>query len=249
MGSVKISLITVTYNAASTIEHCISSVIAQTYPHIEHIVIDGQSTDATPAIINKYKIHIHQYLSEPDYGIYDAMNKGIQMATGDVIGILNADDYFADENVLQDVAGAFELSDADIIYGDIDYVNKSNQIIRKWRSGAYKNGHFNWGWMPPHPSFYARRELFSQAGLYQPQYGSATDYELMLRFIHAKKFKVYYLNKVLVKMRTGGVSNKSINNRIKAWGNDYRAMKKNGILFPHISLFLKPLRKIIQYIR
>lgn len=248
MGGTKISLITVTYNAADTIERCIRSVIEQDYPDLEYIIIDGQSTDDTPAIINKYKNHINITIAEPDNGIYEAMNKGIALAGGDIIGMLNADDFFADKEVLKTIAEAFASTGTDVLYGDIDYVDKQDKIIRKWRSGIYRQGYFNWGWMPPHPSFYARQELFIKYGAYNPAYGSATDYELMLRFIHANKATAYYLNKILVKMLVGGVSNKNITNRIKAWKNDFKAMKTNGILFPHISIILKPFRKITQFI-
>lgn len=245
----KISLITVTYNAAHTIERCIKSVVAQTYPNLEYIVIDGHSADHTAHIISKYKSSINKFISEPDNGIYDAMNKGIALATGDVIGMLNADDFFADEHVLADVAQAFEISTANIIYGDINFVNKQDKVIRKWRSGSYQHGDFNWGWMPPHPSFYAKRELFHQYGVYNPNYGTAADYELMIRFIHTHKINIYYINKVLVNMLIGGVSTKNINNRVKAWQNDFKAMQRNGLSFPLISIMLKPLRKITQYIK
>lgn len=248
MSGVKISLITVTYNAADTIERCINSVVEQKYPNLEYIIIDGKSVDATPEIINKYQKHISIVVSEPDGGIYDAMNKGITLASGDIIGMLNADDWFAGTDVLDCVSEAFEKSGTEVIYGDIDYVDKAGKIIRKWRSGYYRQGSFNWGWMPPHPSFYVKRILFERMGCYKPIYGSATDYELMLRFIHTNRARVYYIEKVLVKMLVGGVSNKSIRNRMKAWYHDYRAMRNNGILFPFFSIILKPLRKISQYI-
>lgn len=248
MSSVKISLITVTYNAANTIERCISSVAGQEYAHLEYIIIDGESTDETLEIINKYQRYIGIIVSEPDHGIYDAMNKGIALASGDIIGMLNADDWFASSDVLNCVADTFDKSGAGIIYGDIDYVDKQGRIIRKWRSGNYHHGYFNWGWMPPHPSFYVKRMLYEQMGGYKPIYGSATDYELMLRFIHSNRAPVYYIKKVLVKMLVGGISNKSIKNRIKAWYHDYRAMRNNGILLPWFSIILKPLRKITQYI-
>lgn len=247
MSSAKISLITVTYNAAATIERCISSVVQQGYSNLEYIIIDGQSTDATLSIINKYEKYISIIVSEPDKGIYDAMNKGIALASGNIIGMLNADDWFASTDVLNAVSEAFEKSGAEAIYSDIDYVDNGGKIIRKWRSGHYRQGYFNWGWMPPHPSFYVKRALFEQLGLYKPAYGSATDYELMLRFIHTNHISVYYIEKVLVKMLVGGVSNKSIANRIKAWRNDYRAMRNNGIILPFISIMLKPLRKITQF--
>lgn len=248
MNSLKISIITVTFNAAATIEKCISSVLAQTYSNVEYIIVDGRSTDDSLAIINKYKKYIHRIISEPDHGIYDAMNKGISISTGDVIGMLNADDVFASVDVLNKIANAFTTWGTDIVYGDIDYVNRQDKIIRKWRSGAYKAGGFNWGWMPPHPSFYVKRNLFGKFGAYRPQYGSATDYELMLRYIHVHKCSVYYINIVMVKMLVGGVSNKSISNRFKAWRNDIKAMRNNGLLFPLFSIVWKPFRKIMQYI-
>ncbi len=232
----------------ATFERCIFSVIEQTYPQVEFIVIDGQSTDGTQSVIDKYRGHIHHLVCEPDNGLYDAMNKGIALASGDVVGVLNADDYFADAGVLDKVAQAFASSGGDIVYGDIDYVDKQGKITRKWRSGNYKQGDFNLGWMPPHPSFYAKRALFGKLGTYRLQYGSATDYELMLRFIHTNKVKVHYINKVMVKMQVGGVSNKNIKNRVKAWRNDFKAMGDNGLMFPFISIMLKPLRKVYQYI-
>lgn len=249
MSSVKISLITVTYNAAGTIERCISSVIAQTYPHLEYIIIDGGSTDATSAILDRYKKHIHALVSEPDKGIYDAMNKGIALATGDIVGILNADDFFAGQDALALIAQPFCSAGVDAVYGDIDFINKQDKVVREWRAGKYRHGYFNWGWMPPHATFYAKRELFVKYGLYDIRYGSAADYELTLRFIHTNQIKIAYINKILVKMLIGGVSNKSLGNRIKAWQHDFRAMKQNGLLLPQLSIILKPFRKIIQYIR
>lgn len=243
-----VSLITVTYNAAATIEKCILSVIAQRFENLQYIIIDAQSTDGTLAIIGKYRDHIDIVISEPDEGLYDAMNKGIGLATGEIIGMLNADDYFANDDILENVARSFESSGADIVYGDIDYINKQGKIIRKWRSGGYKPGSFNWGWMPPHPSFYARRQCFTIYGLYNVNYGTATDYELMLRFIHTNKAPVFYLPRVMVKMLIGGLSNRQFSSRLKAWQNDYKAMRANKLLFPLFSIVFKPLRKIFQFI-
>ncbi|MDB4927032.1 glycosyltransferase family 2 protein [Mucilaginibacter sp.] len=249
MQNLKISLITVTKNAGKTLGRCIESVIAQNYHHVEYIIMDGRSTDHTLQIINQYKQHITHVISEPDEGIYDAMNKGIQIATGDIIGMLNADDFFAGNDVLSAVAEAFNRQNADVLYGNLEYVNQSGIIIRNWRSGTYTHGAYNLGWMPPHPTFYCKRLLFKALGLYDPQYGTAADYELMLRFMHLNKADVYYLNKTMVKMAVGGISNKSYTNRFKAWAFDLKAMRKNGILFPIISIVCKPLRKITQYIR
>ncbi len=158
MEDLKISLITVAYNAEATIERCITSVLGQQFSNIEYIIIDGGSTDNSLQIIGKYKDHIAHFVSEPDKGIYDAMNKGIALASGDIIGMLNADDFFADDDVLKEVAAAFCDQGHHILYGDLDYVEQNGKVIRKWRSGKYKTGIFNFGWMPPHPTFYCREE-------------------------------------------------------------------------------------------
>ena len=243
----KISVITVCYNARATIERCVRSVLNQYYINIEYIIIDGNSADGTLSILEKYKKNISILVSEPDKGIYDAMNKGIALATGDVVGVLNADDFFADEDVLTVVADAFNNNDTDIVYGNLDYIKLNGKISRKWVSGHYKKGMFNYGWMPPHPAFYCKRELFNKFGGYSLQYGTAADYELMLRFIHRNLSSVYYVKKVLVKMAVGGVSNSNINNRIKALLFDMKAMNNNSVLFPPVALVLKPLRKLRQF--
>ncbi|HVS90647.1 MAG TPA: glycosyltransferase family 2 protein [Mucilaginibacter sp.] len=247
MHDIKISLITVVFNAQATIERCITSVLGQKFNNIQYIVIDGGSTDDTIKIINRYRNNIDYFISEPDNGIYDAMNKGIMAATGDIIGMLNADDYLADDKVLSDVAHAFSTLTNDVLYGDLDFVDNDGKVVRKWRSGPYKKGIFNYGWMPPHPTFYCRRVLFEKYGNYSLEYGSAADYELMLRFIHAHKARVFYLDKVMIKMITGGVSNKSLTNRVKALLNDLKAMRNNDILFPYITIIFKPVRKISQF--
>ncbi|MDB4926947.1 glycosyltransferase family 2 protein [Mucilaginibacter sp.] len=248
MQNLKISIITVTKNAGKTLGRCIESVIAQKYSNTEYIIIDGGSTDNTRQIINSYNPHISFYISEPDKGIYDAMNKGIQIATGDIIGMLNADDFFASNDILSCVAEAFSRQNADVLYGNLEYINQNGAIIRNWHSGTYIQGTFNWGWMPPHPTFYCKRLLFERLGLYDPQYGTAADYELMLRFMHLNKLNVCYLNKAMVKMNIGGVSNKTYQNRLKAWRNDFRAMRNNEVKFPLLCLIFKPLRKITQFI-
>jgi len=243
----KISLITVSFNAENTISRCIESVIGQNFKNIEYIIIDGGSTDKTTQIIAQYKEYTSIFLSEPDKGIYDAMNKGINLASGDIIGMLNADDYFADSSVLSAVADAFARQNANITYGDLDYINTQGNIVRKWRSGMYTNSMFKRGWMPPHPTFYCKRSLFKQYGFYSLEYGTAADYELMLRFMYLNKIAAFYIKKVMVKMSTGGASNKTLNNRIKGLFFDLKAMRNNKIPFPAITLILKPLRKIIQY--
>ena len=247
MQDIRVSLITVTYNAESTIERCIRSVIAQNYQNIEYIVIDGASTDSTIQIINRYAQNIKIIISEPDKGMYDALNKGIKLATGDIVGILNADDYFASDDILTDVATVFMHSNTDVLYGNLDFVDVNETIIRKWRTRAYKRGNFDWGWMPAHPTFYCRKSLFNSFGVYSLEHGTAADYELMLRFMHKTEVNAYFLDKVMVKMQCGGMSNKNPVSRIKAWRFDLKAMRKNGIKFPLIALIMKPLRKMGQH--
>jgi len=247
MHNLKISLITVAFNAEKTIERSINSVLGQKFNNLQYIVIDGGSTDGTKKIIDQYSDKISVIVSEPDNGIYDAMNKGIMLADGDIIGTINADDFLADDSVLSDVAEAFAQRDTDILYGDLDFIDPNEKVVRKWRSGRYHNGMFNRGWMPPHPTFYCRKTLFDAHGAYSLEYGSAADYELMLRFIHAHKANVFYLNKIMVKMYIGGVSNKSIGNRVKALLYDLKAMRNNDIIFPYITIIFKPLRKILQF--
>ena len=248
MQDIKISLITVSYNAGATIRRCIESVISQNFKNVEYIVIDGGSTDKTVDTINQYKDHTSIFLSEPDKGIYDAMNKGIKLATGDIVGMLNADDFFADREILSDVALAFTKNNADIVYGNLDYVTTGRKIVRKWRSKKYKPGMFNRGWMPPHPTFYCKKHLFNKYGFYSLEYGNAADYELMLRFMHLNNLNTVFINKVLVKMNIGGKSNQSYRNRLKSMYFDLKAMRKNEVLFPIFTIIAKPIRKIIQYL-
>ncbi|TZF86416.1 glycosyltransferase (plasmid) [Pedobacter sp. BS3] len=247
----KISLITVTYNAQAFLEHSLQSVMAQDYGDVEYIVIDGRSTDNTLQIINHYRDSVDILVSEPDNGMYDALNKGISLATGDVVGVLHADDYFAGPQVISRIADTFKASAADIVYGNLDYVHPQNsdKVVRKWRSKPYSKGMFDWGWMPAHPTFYARRDLFTRYGAYKPGFGSAADYELMLRFIHKHEACTVFLPEVIVKMRTGGMSNSSVKNRVSANKADLEAMRINGIRFPRITALLKPLRKLPQFFR
>lgn len=243
----KISVITVVYNGAATIERCMQSVFSQDNVDLEYIIIDGDSTDGTLEIINKYPGRVSCLVSEPDAGIYDAMNKGIALATGDVVGILNADDVFASADVLKQVAAAFSNSHAEAIYGDLQYINAAGKITRHWVSNHFHPNLFKWGWMPAHPTFYVRRILFHQYGDYKPAYGTAADYELMLRFLYTHRISADYLHKVMVQMNTGGISNHRLSNRLAASRSDFKAMKKHALPFPWGTIFLKPARKIFQY--
>lgn len=244
----KISVITIVYNARDTIKRCIESVISQDHNNIEYIIIDGGSTDGSLQIINQYKSHIKVLVSEPDQGIYDAMNKGIRLATGEIVGMLNADDFFVDQEVISTITQAFSNSDAGIVYGDLDYINSTGKIIRKWRSHTCGKNSFQWGFMPPHPTFYCKRDLFEKYGFYSLEYGSAADYEFMARLMHKCQIRSLHLNKVMVKMQVGGVSNGNLINRVKAWSFDLKAMRENNVFLPVAAIVLKPLRKIFQFL-
>lgn len=248
MRDLKISLITVVFNAENTIKRCIESIISQKFPNVEYIVIDGASTDKTVDIIQQYSQNIHHFVSEPDKGIYDAMNKGIKMATGDVVGTLNADDFFAHDNALSLIASSFQNNNSDTVYADLDYVDENDKIIRKWRSGNYNRRNFQFGWMPPHPTFYCKRIFFEKLGYYSLDYGTAADYELMLRFLYVHKLSAIPIRNAIVKMKTGGKSNNSFLSRVKGMKADLKAMQKNKILLPVLTLVAKPLRKVIQYL-
>jgi len=247
----KISIITVAYNAEAFIEDTIKSIINQSYKNVEYIVIDGQSSDNTLTICDKYKSRIDILVSEPDKGLYDAMNKGIDKASGDVIGILNADDFYNSNEVLKDIAELFTDSKVDCSYGDLVYVNPTNtdKVVRKWISGQYKTNAFAKGWMPPHPTFFIRKQHYDTFGTYNLKLKSSADYELMLRMIHKEKLNTAYVNKVLVRMRTGGVSNASLLNRFKANKEDALAWELNGLKPAKLTLIRKPLSKLIQFIR
>ncbi|WP_207492045.1 glycosyltransferase family 2 protein [Aridibaculum aurantiacum] len=244
----RVSIITVCYNSAATIADTIRSVSKQKYPDIEHIIIDGVSTDGTLDII-KNSSFTGTLVSENDNGLYDAMNKGIKMATGDVVGILNSDDFYPDENVITDVVKHLIEQDCDAVYADLDFINmsKPKKIVRKWRSGQYRYEKFNFGWMPPHPTFFVKREVYEKYGLFNTGLKSAADYELILRFLYVNKVKAEYLPRVLVHMRAGGVSNRSFSNRLKAHLEDYKAWRINGGSPHWYTMVLKPLRKVFQY--
>ncbi len=212
----KISIITVCYNSAATISDTINSVASQSYADKEYIVVDGNSKDATMEIVRASSCISH-YISEPDKGIYDAMNKGIALATGDVIGTLNADDFYMNNQVLSDVAEIFSDPAVEACYGDLIYVRQDNvdQIVRFWKSQDYKSGLFRSSWMPAHPTFFVRKNVYEKFGCFDLNYKIAADFELLFRFIEKNKIKTRYLPKVLVKMRLGGTTNKNLSNIIK----------------------------------
>ena len=246
---IKVSIITVTYNSAETLEQTLLSVIQQSYKNIEYIVVDGKSTDGTLSIIEKHKGNISRVISEKDNGLYDALNKGIELATGDVVGILHSDDFYIDNKVIERYVQAFLESNAEAVYSDLYYVDKNDtdKIIRRWKSGEFKSNSFINGWMPPHPTFFVKKEVYKKHGKFNLEFKSAADYEIMLRFIQKRAITVYYLPEFTIKMRVGGKSNASVQNRIQANLEDRKAWQINNIKPRFYTLYLKPLRKIFQF--
>lgn len=245
----KVTIITVTYNAAKFLRSCIDSVMSQNYSDIEHIVVDGGSTDGTVDIIRSYEAHISQWISEKDRGMYDGINKGMKMATGDIIGILNSDDMLASPDVITEIVACFKQHRVDSLYGDLVYVDQMNtrKVIRYWKGFSYKRYRFTYGWMPAHPTFYFRRDLLEHLGGYESHYFTAADYEFMARYLYKYRISAVYLPRLIVKMRVGGQSNRNLMSRLRANRRDYLAMKRNQIPFPHVASILKPLIKLKQY--
>lgn len=248
----RISIITVVYNNVETLEDTILSVAAQNHRNIEHIVVDGGSNDGTLAIIEKYRDKLASVISEPDKGIYDAMNKGIAISTGEVIGFLNADDIYSTNNSVTMVATTFyDNTEIDACYSDLVYVaeNDLDNIVRFWKSCDYKEGLFEKGWCPAHPTLFVKNNVYRKYGDFDLRYDMGNDVEIMMRFIYRRKIVTKYIPKVLVKMRTGGTSNKSIKNILKQNIEIIKAARSNGV---NISLFMflvnKFINKTSQYI-
>ena len=239
----KISIITATFNCEDTIKDCINSVISQQYDNIEHIIIDGVSTDNTLNIVNSFSNKIAKVISEPDSGIYDALNKGIANATGDIIGLLHADDIFNDNNIITEIAKVFTQNNADSVYGDLQYVAKADtsKVIRYWKSGEFNLGKLKKGWMPPHPTFFVKKDIYNKYGNFDTSFKIAADYDLILRFLGVNGVSTTYLPQIITKMRVGGESNKSLKNILLKMKEDHKALKKNKIggvftiLFKNIS--------------
>ena len=244
----KLSIITVCYNSAATIRDAVDSVLAQEGIGLEYIVIDGGSTDGTLDVLRSYGERIARLVSEPDEGIYDAMNKGVSLATGDVVGILNSDDYYADSEVLSTVAAAFEDSDVDCVFGDLDYVDAedTSRVVRAWRSKPYEPGAFHRGWHPAHPSFFVRRSVYERVGMFDTNLKIAADYEFMLRVLEREQLSSVYLPEVIVKMRMGGASNASVLNVAKANLQCWKAWRQNGLGWSPLPVLVKPLSKLEQ---
>ncbi len=244
-----ISIITTVRNGADTIADCLSSIDSQSYTNVEHIIIDGASTDETLATIAKHPATYRQVFSEADSGIYDGMNKGLRLATGKIVGFLNADDMYADDQVLERVAQVFKDDKVSSCYGDLRYVDchDTERTVRMWKSGEFKPEKFLWGWMPPHPTFFVKTKCYKNHGDFKLQLGTAADYEMMLRLLLKYQITVEYIPQILVKMRCGGASNSSIVQRLRANRMDRKAWQVNSLSPLPWTFICKPMRKLGQW--
>lgn len=245
----KISIVTAVYNCEATLADAIESVSAQNYDNIEYIVVDGNSSDSTAEIVSRYHNQIDISIRESDKGIYDALNKGIDAATGDIVGFLHADDLLNSADSIGHIAKQFDQESIDAVYGDLLYVSFEDptKIVRYWKSGPFNRAKFRYGWMPPHPTVFVKKRIYQSLGNYRIDLGSAADYECMVRLLHKNKLNVNYAPYIINRMRVGGESNASIKNRLKANTADRNAWVENGLKPPFGLRFTKPLRKVPQF--
>ena len=248
----KISLITVTYNSSKTLADTLYSVLKQTFPEIEYIIVDGASKDNTVSIIKDYEPKFNgrvKWISEPDKGLYDAMNKCIRMATGDVVGIINSDDFYHRADILQNVADAFKDKSVQAVYGDVRFVNDENldKTVRYYSSKSFSPKRFRFGFMPAHPTFFTYKKYFDEFGYYKMGYRIAADYELLTRFLYVHKLECKYLPIDFMKMRTGGASNNNVRSRITLINEDVKACKENGVYTNSLFVMLKFMYKIFEF--
>lgn len=246
----KVSIITVTYNAGATIRDTIESVLAQDYPDIEHIIVDGASKDHTTELVRSYGDRIAQFISEPDRGMYDGMNKGIKLATGDVVAILNADDFYVDSQVISTIMNQFEQHQVDAVFGDLVYVKHDNpeKVVRYYSSASFHPGKFAYGWMPAHPTFVVKRWAFDRYGFFKTDYKIAADYELLIRFLAIHQLSYHYIPQVLVKMRTGGASTANLSSNWILNREIVRGCLENGIQTNMTKVLSKYFVKVFQLV-
>jgi len=246
----KVSIITVTLNSEDTIKDAINSVLKQTYQDIEYIVIDGKSVDSTVEIIKSYGGKVDKFLSEPDKGIYDAMNKGISLATGDVVGILNSDDFYIDENVIEKVVKTFEEKEVDSLFANLIFVRPNNleKTVRLYNSSQFNPSKFAYGWMPAHPTFFVKRAFYEEYGLFKTDYRIAADFELLVRFLFKHRISYYYLDDIIIKMRTGGVSTRNFRSNWILNKEIIRACFENGIKTNMLKVSFKYFKKVFELI-
>ena len=245
----KISVITITYNSAKTLQRALASVQGQTYTDIEHIIVDGASKDGTRELIEAYaKKHANvRWVSEKDEGIYNALNKGIRMATGDVIGFLHSDDVLFAPDSIEHIVAAFESTNADVVYGDLQYCH-ANRVVRHWQSNPFVPGSLKYGWMPPHPTVYVRSSVYKEVGPYDEWFRISADYDMLLR-IFTGGYKTHYIPEIIVSMETGGASNKNTKARLSKTQEDYIVLKKNHVGAGYLTVACKQLRKVRQFLR
>lgn len=246
----KVSIITATYNSEKTIKDTILSLESQSYDYIEHIIIDGGSRDKTLDIIKKYSTKVSLIVSEPDKGIYDALNKGILKSSGDVVGFLHSDDLLAYPEAISDLVETFNNNECDAVYADLEYVSQDDitKVIRKWKSGEYTIGKVKYGWMPPHPTYFMKRDRYRDWSVFNLDYKISADYDSLLRYLWCNKAKLAYLPKTITKMRVGGASNRSLKNIILKSREDVKIIKLNGLFWP-VTLLFKNLSKLPQFIK
>lgn len=247
----KITLITATYNSSYYIAECVESIFSQSYPNIEQIIIDGESKDNTLEVIMSTPNRVTKIVSEPDEGIYDAMNKGIRLANGDIVGILNSDDFYASETIIEKIAEIFKQTGCDSLFGNLDFVSSNDivKVIRHWKSSPYHPGSFAKGWHPPHPTFFIKREIYEKYGLFDTSLNVSADFELMLRFLEKHKISTYYLDETIVRMRYGGESTGSLRRIITGNKNILKAFKKNDIKVSPFYTLNRILSKTNQFIQ
>ena len=247
----KVSIVTVVRNNKKTISDAIDSVLGQVYENIEYIVIDGASTDGTVEVIRRYGDRIDHVVSEPDKGIYDAMNKGIRLATGDVIGILNSDDFYIDSRVISNVAKAFEDEAVGAVFADLVYVRSEelSRSVRRYSSKSFAPSKFAYGWMPAHPTFFLRKKYYDRFGLYKTDYKIAADYELLIRMLYVHKIPYVYIPEVLTKMRLGGASTRSFKSTLTLNREIVRACRENGIRTNLLKVYSKYPKKLLELIK
>jgi glycosyltransferase len=248
MNNIIVSIITTVKNGEKTIVDALQSVNSQTYKSIEHIVVDAASTDKTLDLINKNIKDFSLVISEADNGIYDGINKGILRSGGDIIGILHSDDFFAYNEVIEDIVNEFAAKDINFLFADLDYVERENQdkIFRRWISGLYSSKKLAFGWMPPHPTIFFKKSLADELGLYDLRFNISSDYDFMLRYLLNPRVNVGYIPKIITKMRAGGISNKSIANILRKSIEDYKILKIHNV-GGVCTLLLKNLRKLTQF--
>ncbi len=247
----KISIITVSYNSSKTIRDTINSVLEQDYPNIEYIIVDGLSADGTHEIVTSYGSRISKFISEDDKGLYDAMNKGIDMATGEVIGIINSDDLYANSNVITKIAAIFNNEKVDVVYGDLYYFKTGlpNNPLRHYRGGVFSLRRVSYGLMPPHPTFFIRKGVYERFGKFDIQYTLSADFDLILRFLGVHNVSFKYIPEVLVKMRTGGKSTSSLKRTMIMNREDLHSCKKHGVKTNVLKFYSKYLVKILHIIK